>query len=68
MIRLTHCAFAILKLKVKEKKNYKKKRVKKNDFHHVIYTILMSLMMELYRVCYMDDSETLFIQLIKHSH
>lgn len=52
------------------KKNYqkKKKNVTKNDFQNVFYTILMSLMMESYRVCYMDDSETQFIQLIKHSH
>ena len=69
MIRLTHRAFAILKLKVKEKKTTKKKKkVTKNDFQNVFYTILMSLMMESYRVCYMDDSETQFIQLIKHSH
>ena len=69
MIRLTHRAFAILKLKVKEKKTTKKKKnVTKNDFQNVFYTILMSLMTESYRVCYMDDSETQFIQLIKHSH
>ena len=44
MIRLTYGAFAMLKLKDKEKKTTKKKKnVTKNDFQKVFYTILMSL-------------------------